>query len=59
MIETDVWNLTRYAKMCVDAGKHIHMDKPASGILEEYKALRNLTYHIAAFVQPRVERPSP
>ena len=23
--------------MCVDAGKHIHMDKPASGTLEEYK----------------------
>jgi predicted dehydrogenase len=23
--------------MCVDAGKHIHMDKPAGGTLEEYK----------------------
>ncbi len=39
LIETDVWDLTKYAKMCVDAGKHIHMDKPASGTLEEYKAL--------------------
>lgn len=39
LVETDVWNLTKYAKMCVDAGKHIHMDKPASGTLEEYKAL--------------------
>lgn len=39
LIESDVWNLTRYAKMCVDADKHIHMDKPASGTLEEYKAL--------------------
>lgn len=39
LIETDVWNLTRYAKMCVDAGKHIHMDKPASGTLDEYKEL--------------------
>lgn len=37
LIETDVWDLTKYAKMCVDAGKHIHMDKPASGTLEEYK----------------------
>ena len=39
LIECDVWNLTRYAKLCVDAGKHIHMDKPASGSLKEYKAL--------------------
>ena len=37
IIESDVWNLTKYAKMCVDAGKHIHMDKPASGTLEEFK----------------------
>ena len=37
LIESDVWDLTKYAKMCVVAGKHIHMDKPASGTLEEYK----------------------
>jgi predicted dehydrogenase len=37
LIESDVWDLTKYAKMCVDAGKHIHLDKPASGTLEEYK----------------------
>ena len=39
MIETDVWNLTEVAQKCIDAGKHIHMDKPASGTLEEYKHL--------------------
>ena len=39
LIESDVWDLTKYAKMCVDAGKHIHMDKPASGSLEEYKCV--------------------
>lgn len=39
LIESDVWDLTKYAKMCVDAGKHIHMDKPASGTLEEYKSV--------------------
>ncbi|MBE6588593.1 MAG: Gfo/Idh/MocA family oxidoreductase [Ruminococcaceae bacterium] len=37
LLESDVWDLTKYAKMCVDAGKHMHMDKPASGTLEEYK----------------------
>lgn len=41
LIESDVWDLTKYAQMCVDAGKHIHMDKPASGTLEEYKYLLN------------------
>ena len=39
LVESDVPNLTRYAKMCVDAGKHIHMDKPASGTIEEFAEL--------------------
>ena len=39
LIESDVWDLTKYAKMCIDAGKHIHMDKPASGTLKEYKSV--------------------
>lgn len=39
VIETDVWDLTQTAQKCIDAGKHIHMDKPASGTLEEYKYL--------------------
>lgn len=39
LVETDVWNLTETAQKCIDAGKHIHMDKPASGTLEEYKTL--------------------
>jgi len=39
LVESDVWNLTKYGQMCIDAGKHIHMDKPASGTLEEYKQL--------------------
>ena len=37
LVESDVWDLTKYAKMCVEAGKHMHMDKPASGTLAEYK----------------------
>ena len=39
LVETDVWDLTRTAQRCIDAGKHIHMDKPASGTLEEYGKL--------------------
>jgi len=39
LVETDVWNLTEAAKTCVDAGVHIHMDKPASGSLEDFAAV--------------------
>ena len=39
LVESDVWDLTQYAMRCVEAGKHIHMDKPASGSLEEYKCV--------------------
>ena len=39
LVECDVWNLTKYAQMCIDAGKHIHMDKPASGTLAQWKHL--------------------
>lgn len=37
LVECDVWNLTQVAQKCIDADKHIHIDKPASGTLEEYK----------------------
>ena len=30
LVETDVPRLTRTAQMCLDAGKHIHLDKPGS-----------------------------
>jgi len=52
LVETDVWDLTRTAAECIAAGKHIHMDKPASGTLEEWKALldnaeaKNLTVQL-------------
>ncbi len=37
LVECDVWNLTRYAAYCVERGKHVHIDKPASGSLSEWK----------------------
>ena len=37
LIETDVWDLTKVAQKCVDKGRHIHLDKPGSGTLAEYK----------------------
>ena len=42
LVECDVWNLTKVAKMCVEAGKHAHIDKPASGTLAEFEELLNI-----------------
>ena len=39
LVECDVWDLTAWAQRCADAGKHIHMDKPASGTLAAYRHL--------------------
>ncbi len=36
VVESSVTDLTQTAKLCVEHGKHIHMDKPASGTLEEF-----------------------
>ena len=42
LVECDVWNLTKVAKMCVEAGKHVHIDKPASGTSAEFEELLNI-----------------
>ena len=42
LIETDVWNLTQTALRCVQAGKHIHLDKPANGTYADYKKVLDL-----------------
>ena len=39
LVETMVPNLTNTARLCVEAGKHIHLDKPGSGTLELSKSL--------------------
>lgn len=41
LVETDVWNLTKTAQRCIDKGKHVHIDKPASGTLLEFEHLIN------------------
>ena len=51
LVESDVWDLTRYAQMCIDAGKHIHLDKPASGTLEQYKHLLDTAKEKSLVVQ--------
>lgn len=51
LVESDVWDLTEYATKCIEAGKHIHMDKPASGTLEEYKYMLDLAKEKGLVVQ--------
>src|SRR6187401_1483598 len=39
LVETRVRDLLATAQRCIDAGKHIHLDKPAGESLPQYKAL--------------------
>ena len=39
LVETEIGILTSTAQACIDAGKHILMDKPASGTLADFKHL--------------------
>ncbi|MBR4863240.1 MAG: Gfo/Idh/MocA family oxidoreductase [Oscillospiraceae bacterium] len=39
LVETEIGRLTETAQKCVDAGKHILMDKPANGTLEQFRKL--------------------
>ncbi|MBR5452257.1 MAG: Gfo/Idh/MocA family oxidoreductase [Clostridia bacterium] len=50
LIESDVWDLNKYAGMCVNAGKHIHLDKPAGDLLE-YKEILDVAERNGLVVQ--------
>ncbi|MCA9035861.1 MAG: Gfo/Idh/MocA family oxidoreductase [Planctomycetaceae bacterium] len=39
LVETEVRNLLDTADVCIDAGKHIHLDKPAGSSLQQYESL--------------------
>ncbi|MDW7658317.1 MAG: Gfo/Idh/MocA family oxidoreductase [Bacillota bacterium] len=39
LVETDVWRLVPTAQRCIDAGLHIHMDKPAGEDIDAYAQL--------------------
>ncbi len=41
-VETEVRDLLRYARVAVEAGCHVHLDKPAGANLAEYGALMEL-----------------
>lgn len=39
LVETNEWDLVSVARQCIDAGVHIHLDKPAGEDLDEYAAM--------------------
>ena len=39
LVETEVRDLLPTAQACIDAGKHVHLDKPAGQSLPEYRRL--------------------
>ncbi|NLO73714.1 MAG: Gfo/Idh/MocA family oxidoreductase [candidate division WS1 bacterium] len=39
LVECDDWNLVPYGQMCVEAGKHIHLDKPAGESIPDFERL--------------------
>lgn len=51
LIESEVPKLTKYATMCVQAGKHIHMDKPVYGSVTEFEELLEIARHQNLVVQ--------
>lgn len=38
-VETDIRDLLKYAELAVDAGFHVHLDKPAGASLEDYRRI--------------------
>ena len=57
IIECDIWNLTATAMKCIKAGKHVHIDKPASGTLEEYREMLELRRNHADFQFVKADAP--
>lgn len=51
IVESAVPDLTKTALKCVKAGKHIHMDKPGSGTLEEFKQMLDIAEEKQLVVQ--------
>ncbi len=51
LIESDIWNLDKYAKICLEAGKHIHMDKPSGASPEVFGEILRLARSKELIVQ--------
>lgn len=50
-VETEVRNLLRYARLALEAGCHVHLDKPAGDSMESYRDLMKLADEKGLVVQ--------
>lgn len=51
LIECEVNKLTEVAQRCINAGKHIHLDKPTTGSVEQYTKIINTAREKGLIVQ--------
>ena len=51
LIECEVNKLTEVAQRCINAGKHIHLDKPTTGSVEQYTKIINTAKENKLIVQ--------
>ena len=51
LVETGVRELLENAEACIDAGKHIHLDKPAGDSLPEFRRILDKATHRKLLVQ--------
>lgn len=51
LIECEVNKLTEVAQRCINAGKHIHLDKPTTGSVEQYTKIINTARENGLIVQ--------
>lgn len=50
-VETEVKDLLKYADICINAGLHIHLDKPAGSNLPKYKTILDKADSKKLFIQ--------
>lgn len=50
-VESEVRDLIRYARVAVESGFHVHLDKPAGASMEDYRALMELADSKSLVVQ--------
>ena len=50
-IEGWVWDLAAYAKAALEAGKHIHLDKPPAANMSDFRAIQDLAARNERLVQ--------
>lgn len=51
LVECEISRLTEVAEKCIKAGKHIHLDKPTTGLVEKFTEIINMAREKGLIVQ--------